>query len=224
MDVYANEQEQVEAIKRWLKENGTAIIIGLALGIGAISGWRYWQSHQRERAEAASTLFTQVMAASRSQQPAQAEKLALQILGEYADTTYGTFAALMLAKLAVEKQDLTTATQQLSWVLEHSADVSMQRLARIRLARVLLAEGKHDEAWSQLERIPSGSPSAALAELRGDIMLAQGKKDEAGKQYLEAYANIEPGEQTNESGALALKLDSLGLTPPMPTDTKVIEP
>lgn len=224
MEGYLSEQEQVEAIKKWLKENGTAVIVGLVLGLGAISGWRYWQAHERARAEAASALFTQVMAASKSQQPAQAEKLARQVVGEYADTTYASFAALMLAKLAVEKQDLPAATQQLNWVLEHSDDAALKRLAHLRLARVLLAQGKHEEAWSQLATLPADSPSAAVAELRGDILLAQGRREEAGKQYLQAYAGGEPGERTNESSPLALKLDNLGITPPAPAGTSVIAP
>jgi predicted negative regulator of RcsB-dependent stress response len=221
---YANEQEQVEAIKKWLRENGVPIIVGLALGIGAIGGWRYWQAQERARNEVASALFTRAVAASRAQQPAQAEKAAQQIISDYSGTTYASFAALMLAKLAVEKQDLPAAIQQLNWVLEHSDDEALQRLARIRLARVALAQGKPEEAWAQLGDISASPPSAAIAELRGDILLAQGKREEAGKQYLEAFASSEPDQQSDETSALALKLDSLGITPPPPKDTTVIAP
>jgi predicted negative regulator of RcsB-dependent stress response len=221
---YANEQEQVEAIKKWLRENGVPIIVGLALGIGAIGGWRYWQAQERVRNEVASALFTRAVTASRAQQPAQAEKAAQQIISDYGGTTYASFAALMLAKLAVEKQDLPAAIQQLNWVLEHSDDDGLQRLARIRLARVALAQGKPEEAWAQLGNIAASPPSAAIAELRGDILLAQGKRDEAGKQYLEAFASSEPDQQSDETSALALKLDSLGITPPPPKDTTVIAP
>jgi predicted negative regulator of RcsB-dependent stress response len=221
---YANEQEQVEAIKTWLRENGVPIIVGLALGISAIGGWRYWQAQERVRNEVASALFTRAVTASRTQQPAQAEKAAQQIIADYGGTTYASFAALMLAKLAVEKQDLPAAIQQLNWVLEHSDDEGLQRLAKIRLARVALAQGKPEEAWAHLEKIAASPPSAAVAELRGDVLLAQGKRDVAGKQYLEAFASSEPDQQSDETSALALKLDSLGLTPPTPKDTTVITP
>ena len=43
MDIYASEEEQVQAIKKWGKENGPGIIAGLILGLGALFGWRYWQ-------------------------------------------------------------------------------------------------------------------------------------------------------------------------------------
>ena len=221
---YANEQEQVEAIKKWLRENGVPIIVGLALGIGAIGGWRYWQAQERARNEVASALFTRAVTASRAQQPAQAEKAAQQIISDYSGTTYASFAALMLAKLAVEKQDLPAAIQQLNWILEHSDDEGLQRLARIRLARIALAQGKPEEAWAQLGNIAASPPSAAIAELRGDVLLAQGRRDEAGKQYLEAFASSEPDQQSDETSALALKLDSLGITPPPPKDTTVIAP
>ena len=224
VDIYASEQEQVDAIKRWLKENGAPIVVGLILGIGGISGWRYWQAHERARAENASMLFTQVVAAVKSERAANAEKLAQQLLGEYGKTTYAAFGALMLAKLAAEKQDLATAKQQLNWVLEHADDPILQRLAHLRLARVLLAEGKPADAWSEVQNLSAGTPSAAVAELRGDILLAQGKRDEAGKQYLEAYAYTEPAEQENEASALALKLDNLGIAPSMPTVTPAPAP
>lgn len=221
---YANEQEQVEAIKKWLRENGVPIIVGLALGIGAIGGWRYWQAQERARNELASALFTRVVTASRAQQPAQAEKAAQQIISDYSGTSYASFAALMLAKLAVEKQDLPTAIRHLNWVLEHSGDEGLQRLAKIRLARVALAQDKPEEAWAQLEKLAASPPSAALAELRGDILLAQGKRDEAGKQYLEAFANSEPDQQSDETSGLVLKLDNLGITPPPPQAATVVNP
>ncbi|MEZ5447140.1 MAG: tetratricopeptide repeat protein [Gammaproteobacteria bacterium] len=221
---YANEQEQVEAIKKWLRENGVPILVGLALGIGAIGGWRYWQAQERTRNELASALFTRAVTASRAQQPSQAEKAAQQIISDYGGTTYASFAALMLAKLAVEKQDLPAAIQHLSWVLEHSDDEGLKRLAKIRLARVALAQGKPEEAWAQLEPLAASPASAALAELRGDILLAQGKREEAGERYLEAFANSEPDHQSDETSSLAVKLDSLGITPPPPRAATVINP
>lgn len=222
---YANEQEQVDEIKKWLRENGAAIVIGLILGISAISGWRYWQAKERARAETAAAIFSNVVAASKSNQPAQAEKMAQQILSDFGNTTYAAYSALMLAKLAVEKQDLPTAIQQLNWVLDHSSDPALKRLAYIRLARVAMAQGKADEALGYLDRVPaSATPSAAVAELRGDVLLAQGKREEAGKQYLEAYANVEPGEKSNEASALSLKLDNLGIVPPASPDTTAITP
>ncbi|MFO1435569.1 MAG: tetratricopeptide repeat protein [Gammaproteobacteria bacterium] len=222
---YVNEQEQVEEIKKWLRENAAAVVVGLILGISAISGWRYWQAKERARAESASALFTQVIAANINNQAAQAEKVAQQIISDYGNTTYGSYAALMLAKLAVDKQDLQGARQQLNWVLEHGSDAALKRLAMLRLARVALAQGKPDEALAQLDKLPSSQiASAEVAELRGDILMAQGKKDEAGKQYLNAYANVEPAERSNESSTLALKLDDLGLTPPPAAGEKVISP
>lgn len=222
---YANEQEQVDEIKKWLRENGAAIVVGLVLGISAISGWRYWEAKERARAETAAAMFSNVIAAAKTNRPADAEKMAQQILSDYGSTTYASYSALMLAKLAVEKQDLPTATQQLKWVIDNSSDSALKRLAQIRLARVLLAQGKSEEALGHLDRLPaSPTPSAAVAELRGDALMALGKREEAGKQYLEAYANAEPAEKSDEASAIALKLDNLGISPPAPADSTVIAP
>lgn len=212
MEGYVSEQEQVEAIKKWLKENGPPIALGLALGLGAIFGWRYWQAYQRGVAEAASAGFAEVVALVQRDKKGEAEKAAQTLVSERPRSTYAVFAALMLARLAVEKQDYATARQQFTWVIDNSRDEHLTALARTRRARVLLAEGKPQEAWASVQPLATGhTVSAALAELKGDILSAQGKVDEARREYLDAYARLEGAEA--EAGALALKLDNLGAAP-----------
>ncbi|MGU3844696.1 YfgM family protein, partial [Vibrio diabolicus] len=43
MELYDTEEQQVEAIKDWWKENGKAVIIGAVVGLGGLFGWRYYQ-------------------------------------------------------------------------------------------------------------------------------------------------------------------------------------
>lgn len=212
MEGYVSEQEQVEAVKKWLRENGPAIAIGLILGLTVIFGWRGWQSHQRGLSEAASDRFAQMMVLVQRNQRDDAQKAALTLISEQPRSSYATFAALMLARLAVDKQDLATAKQQLTWVIDNSRRQELKALARVRLARVHLAEGKVAEAWALVEQAGGAEPTAAIAELRGDVLMAQGKIDEARRQYLDAYARADGA--AVETSALALKLDDLGAAPP----------
>ena len=43
MEVYETEEQQVEAVKKWWKENGVSLIVGVVMGLSAIAGWKYYQ-------------------------------------------------------------------------------------------------------------------------------------------------------------------------------------
>ena len=212
MDVYATEEEQAEQVKKWLKENGPAILIGLVLGLGGLSGWRYWQTSQRVQAEAASSAFEHLTAFVQSGKIDQARKFGDKVINDFPKSVYAEFTALTLAKLAVEKNDFADATKRLQWVADHAKLPELKRLAKLRLAKVLLAEGKAEEAWRAVQDISDKPASAALSELKGDILVAQGKPDDARRQYLEA--TVQAGtKDPNETDTLAMKLNNLGAAP-----------
>jgi predicted negative regulator of RcsB-dependent stress response len=217
VDVYATEEEQAEQVKKWLKENGPPIVIGLILGLGGLSGWRYWQASQRAQAEAASSAFEQLTVFVRSGKMDQARKFGEKVINDFPKSSYAEFAALTLAKVADDQNDLAGAAKQLQWAIDHSKFPEVTRLARLRLARVWLSEGKLDDAWNAAQKISDKPPSAALSELKGDILVAQGKTDEARRQYLEATAQA-GDKDPNEADTLSMKLNNLGTAPV--TDSK----
>ncbi|HZC00858.1 MAG TPA: tetratricopeptide repeat protein [Gammaproteobacteria bacterium] len=214
MDRYVAEDEQVEALKAWWKENGKAIIAGVIFGLLGLMGWRYWQGSIKVQAEQASTAFQQLLSQVADNKKEAAEQQAKQILDQYEKSPYAAFAALMLAKIAVDKNDLAQAKTHLQWALAHSTEPEIKRVARLRLVRLLLAEGNTDQAQSLLDEKDNMASLPSYHELKGDLLLAQGKLEEARNAYLQALAL--GGTTGEQSSVVQMKLDELGEASPAP--------
>jgi predicted negative regulator of RcsB-dependent stress response len=208
LDVYRSEEEQVEAIKKWWNENGKSIIAGIAIGITAIFGWRAYDNHTAQQAEAASTLYEQMIVASRKDDNENVGVYANRIIADYKSSTYAVFATLMLAKLAAESGDLEKAETHLHWVLDNNSQAEFEHIARLRLARVLIAGDKLDLAANTLVVSNPGEFVAHYEELRGDIFVKQGKTEQAKQAYQKALANTLATE--GAQSVLQMKLDNLG--------------
>lgn len=208
MDVHRTEEEQVEAIKKWWKENGTSIVAGIVIGITAIFGWRAYNTHTMQQAEAASTLYEQMLVASRENDTENVRVYADRVITDYKSSTYAVFATLMLAKLAAESGDLDKAESHLNWVLDNNSQVEIEHIARLRLARILISSEKLDLAMKTLSVSKPGEFIARYEELRGDILVKQGKLEDAQQAYTKALANSVATE--GAKNVLQMKLDNLG--------------
>ena len=208
MDVYRTEEEQVEAIKKWWKENGKSIVAGIVIGITAIFGWRTWNNHVAMQAEAASKLYEEMITASRTNDSDNMRVYADRIIADYKSSTYATFATLMLAKLAAEANDFETAETHLRWVMDNNSQPELEHIARLRLANVLIASGKLDQAGNLLNISKPGEFAARYDELRGDIFVKQGKTEEARQAYQLALTNSVATEDAQS--ILQMKLEDLG--------------
>lgn len=214
---YLSEKEQIEIFQKWWSDNGTALLLAVLVAVAGFGGWTWWQKHQRQQAEAASALYQDLLDASGSKaQNASAPKdplaLAQQLHKDYSDTFYGQAAALFLAQDAVNKKDLSAAEQLLSEVVHQNPEPAMKFTALLRLAQVLYAEKKYDEAMAKLNITVPESLTSRVFELRGDILLAQGKNNEAVVVYQQAKA----AEKGSRSPTLDMKLDNLASTPAAP--------
>jgi predicted negative regulator of RcsB-dependent stress response len=192
MAVYdLEEQEQLDELKTWWKQYGnlvTAIVVALALGALAWQGWNWWQ---RKQAAEASSLYMGVQRAVAQSDAKRARDLAGELIDKYSLTAYAGMAAMLSGKAQVDAGDLKTAKAQLQWASENAKDPALRDLARLRLAGVLLDEKAHDEALKLL----AGEPAAAsfaprFAEVRGDVLAAQGKTTEAAAAYEAALAKL----------------------------------
>lgn len=208
MDVYKTEEEQVEAIKKWWNENGKSIIAGVAIGITAIFGWRAYDSHMVVQAEQASVLYEQMIVAARTNDDENISVYANRIIGDYKTSTYAVFASLMLAKVAAEAGELEQAQIHLQWVLKNSSQAEFEHIARLRLARILIASDKLELASETLNVSKPGDFVARYDELRGDIYVKQGNSGEAIKAYEKSLANTKGS--ADAQSILQMKLDDLG--------------
>lgn len=203
------DDEKVEAIKKWWKENGTAVVAGIIIGLVAVFGWRAWVNHQEQVGQNASLAFEQLMMAASSGQTESAEKQAGALADEHAGTPYAALADLALAKVRVEQDNLAGATEALRSAVAKAPDPSLATLAAFRLARVLIASDALDEAMSVIElHDDDGAFSADFAGLRGDIALAKGQTADARAAYEAALAG-----NAGLSRLIELKLQDLPAAP-----------
>jgi predicted negative regulator of RcsB-dependent stress response len=206
VELYDTEEQQVEAIKKWLSENGWSIVVGFAVGIGCVFGWNGWQSYQTAQFREASVLFQEILEATQNGKEESVSKTSQRIKENYGDSPYAVYASFFLAKQGVETGDLETARKELEAILAESSEPVMKNLARVRLLKVLLAEGKASEALALINGLEGSARArfeAAFQELKGDAYVALGQEREARTAYKKA---IEFG---RKSRFLNLKIEDL---------------
>jgi len=206
VEIYNNENDQVDAIKRFFSENGIALAVGVILGVGALVGWRYWTSHQENNAKDASLAYEQSVSSLNSGKPdalSAAEKFAAD-----EKNTYGAFASLELAQQFVDKNQLENAGKQLQQGLAAASDDNLKSVINMRLARVQLQMKQPDAALKTLEGIKGEGWTAIVADLRGEILLSKGDKQGA-------RAAWEAGVKSDASPALSemmrMKMNNLSI-------------
>lgn len=221
MAVYdLEEQEQLEELKTWWRMYGnwvTAVVVVLALAVGAWQGWKWWQHKQAAQAAAVYGVFMQAASAHDAK---RSRELAGELIDKYADTAYAAMAALASAKTQLDAGDAKNAEAQLGWAAEHAGDEALRDIARLRLAMVLADNGPADEALKQLAVEPSPAFVPRYAEAKGDILFGQGKLAEARSEYERALAKTDEAEKSGDADArhsgyrdmLKAKLEAAGGT------------
>lgn len=224
MESYRTEEEQVEALRRWWQENGRSVIVAIIVALGIGFGWQGFKQYNAERSEGASDLYQRMLQAFSApalpgEQQEVAVQLAQQLKSEYEGSSYAQFAALQLAGTAVRENDLAAAETELRWVLgKADAGSDVARIAQLRLARVLAAQGQQEQALGILAEVDAGSYGGSYALARGDILLSLGREDAALEAYLEARALAMAGGEVNLV-SLEQKLQALSPRAPALADT-----
>lgn len=205
MSTYQTEEEQVEAIKKWWKDNGKSVVGGIVLGFAIIGGWQGWQGYQRSQGEAASQYFDAMRQSVQAGQYDKAIEDAKRLVGEYGGTAYASFAALELAKLSYQRGEKAAARNHLRWVAESAPDPSIRELARLRLGRLLLDMQDTAALQALLATTPLPAFAGEFASLRGDLARAQGDLEAAREAYQEAWIK-----GVEDTGLLQMKLVDVG--------------
>ncbi|WP_455198034.1 YfgM family protein [Kaarinaea lacus] len=208
MEIHSTEEQQVEAIKKWWKDNMWSVIGGVAIGIVVIVGGRAWVEGQNTYIETANAEYQNMINSIAAGKNAEAESKGAAILGQYSDTPYASLAALAMAKIKLDEGDLVAASSHLRWALENTKQVSVKHETRLRLARILLAENKTSEALDLLNVSDTGVYTSAYEHLKGDIYVKEGQTESARTAYSRALSELLPGSRERQS--LQIKLDDLG--------------
>ena len=214
MDVYRSEEEQIAAIQKWWQQNGTAVLVAIVLAVVCYAGWHWYQRTKIDEALAASTLYQNMMesfqqmtegGSGAADAEARIVKAGDELLNKHADSIYAQFGALMLAGHAVEKEDYPAAEKYLRTALTHDADKALVALTTNRLARVLSAQGKYDDALALLKGDVPAKLVSAREDVRGDILMAQGKRADARAAWQKALDGA--AEDDTARGLITMKLD-----------------
>lgn len=181
MEVYTTENEQVDAVRRFFAENGKALAIGVVLGIAALGGWRYWQTHQSSEMADASAAFQQANQAMTDKKAQGVEDL--EKFAQSHSNNYGVFAALQLADHFVEAKDFANAEKQLTQAQGQAKEENLLSLVNLRLARVQMQQNKFDDALKTLDGVKGEGWTALQQDVRGNVLLAKGDANGAREAY-----------------------------------------
>ncbi len=191
MSIYMTEDEQVEAIKKWWKRYSTVVLISISVVMLMVSGVRYWSWHQQKLSQQASGTYEHMMMAFSNQDNKTVHAYANQLLHNYGRTVYADAARLTLAKMYVQDENFPKARQALSKVAKDSKAPILQQTAKIRLARLLIAEKSYDAALSELALVNDVSFLPIVNELKGDIYVAQKQYALAESAYRAALNEVQ---------------------------------
>lgn len=205
MEMYETEEQQVEALKRWWRENKVSTITGLVMGIAVILGVDYWQNYRKQQAEQASALYAQFVKTAQADKKDGANELEQRLLEQYPKSDYTLYSQLLLAKVKIDSNDLTGAKQLLENIAA-SKNKELSNVAKIRLVRLMLANKEYEQGLKLINEIDPTSNAkfeGNYDELVGDLYAALGRTDQARSAYKKAQ------DEGYRSPLLQMKIDDL---------------
>ncbi len=208
MAEYETEEQQVKAIKDWWKENGRSVVAGVVIGVAGLVGWKGWDAYQEQQSLAASDRYQAMRSSILAQNIEAVVQQAGELKNNYSSTPYASLGALLLAKAHAEKGEQAAVVENLQWVIDNGKQETLQEIARLRLARVYIAQNELDQAQSLIDQDYPLAYRSLLAEIRGDLLARRGDLAAARSAYDEAIAAA--GEE--DVVYLRMKRDNLGVT------------
>lgn len=209
MDNFETEEQQIDAIKKWWQENYKMVIVAAVLGIGSIMGVQAWKQQKLINAEAASIEFDHITQLMAQQEGASVTARVESMMNEFGGSPYASLSVMLEAKNLLDAEDFKSAEEKFNWVIDTTSNSSLRHIARLNLATVFSVQGKHAAALKLLE-VEQDKFKPGYLELKGDILVSMGRRDEAKIAYdeaLQAYAMMGARAQL-----LQLKRNDLGNT------------
>ncbi len=205
------EQEQLDQLKNFWKQYGNLITWALVVVLGGFAAWNGWNLWQRKQSVQASAMFDELERAAQAGSADQVGRIFADLKDRYPRTTFAEQGGLLAADTQYDKGQADAALATLAWVGASANEAEYQTIARLRAAGILLDQKKYDDALKQLDTVPSKDFDALVADRRGDILLAQGKKDDAKAAYQKSWAAMDPA--VGYRRIVEAKLTALGAAP-----------
>lgn len=205
------EQEQLDSLKAFWNKQGNLITWTLILVLGGFAAWNGWNYWQRDLALKAGAMFEDLDRAAAAGDAEKTARVFADMQQRYPKVPITQQGGLTAAKLQVDKGQADAAKASLTWVAENGVEDEMRTIARLRLAAVLADAKQFDEALKVLDAAKSPEFVALVADRRGDVMMAQGKTDEARSAWQAAYAAMDA--KVDYRRLIEAKLTSIGAAP-----------
>jgi len=203
-----HEQEQVDALKAWWKVNSNWVY-GLAIvSLLAFAGSQFWKQHQASQAAGAASLYSEVMKQVGSGDAKRIGDAADALADRFATSPYAVRAQMFAAQTSLQMGDMAGAKPRLNWVIEHAAEEGVEHVAHLQLASILLDEKEYEAALKQLATEHPAAYDGVYADMKGDVLFAMGKTDDARIAYKQALEKSDA--QAAQRNLIQLKLDGMG--------------
>ena len=216
-DLY-DTHEQGERVKNWLRENGSAIVMGLVLAFGLMFGFKQFQAWETGKRQQASAEYQMVVKQIEAENMDAAVPNFEVLKNEYPNSAYTSMASMMMAKARLAAGQADLAISALTHAMNNAQPEPVKTIARERLARIKLSQGDTAAALELLDGASSDVGFEALFdEIRGDIHLANGDTEKAIQSYQKSLAMLEDGIGNRQ--LLTIKIESLGASAVAETST-----
>jgi predicted negative regulator of RcsB-dependent stress response len=206
------EQEQIDRLKAFWKQYGNAITWTLIVVLGGFAAWNGWSWWQRDQGAKAGALYDEIEQAVGGGKLDAAAGMLKTMQDRYGSSAWAQQAGLLVAKAQWDGKQPDAAIASLQWVAGKGAEAEMQTVARLRLAGILLEQKKYDEALRELDAAGAKPFEGLVADRRGDVLLAQGKADDARAAYQKAHTAL--SDRVEYRRIVEAKLVALGAPPP----------
>jgi predicted negative regulator of RcsB-dependent stress response len=202
------EQEQLDTLKAWWNQYGNLVSWLLIIALAGYAAWSGWRYYERTQAMQAGQLYEELQKAVTVKDDAKVQRAAADMTARFGKAAYAQMGALAAAKSAFDANDLKAAKAQLQWVIDSGSNDEYKAIAKIRLAGILLDEKAYDDGLKLLSGDFPEHFAGAVADRRGDILIAQTKIEDARAAYKRA---LEKTDEKNPSRQLIqMKLDAIG--------------
>lgn len=205
------EQEQIDQLRHFWNTWGTLISSVLVVVFGLVAAWNGYQFWKNRQALQAAALFNAVENATQAGDQARIDKIFSDIRSKYAGTIQAAQAGLMVAKVQIDKGDMDAANSVLEWVVGNASDEGYRAVAHLRLASLLMEKKSYDNALTHLSSKFPVAFEAIAADRKGDLLVHQGKQQDATAEYIRAYKMLNEGAEYRR--LIEVKLNALGVQP-----------
>jgi predicted negative regulator of RcsB-dependent stress response len=205
------EQEQLDQLKHFWRQYGNLITWALVIVLGAFAAYNGWNMYQRSQAAKASVLFDELDKAAQAGDVEKTARVFSDMKDHFGNTAFAEQAGLLAAKVQADKGKPDDARATLEWVAGNAVEDEYRVVAKLRLAGLLLDQKKYDDALKQLPADAGKAFEGLVADRRGDILQAQGKKDEAKAAYQQAWKAMDPAMEYRR--LVEAKLTAMGAAP-----------